>query len=83
MAAKLNPHIVNWKTMALLLPFYFLPGRIEALHIYWALSLFLDDIDCTLSHTIDSHASLIYLAKCDFDLASILKQYTDFSTNEN
>ena len=25
MAAKLNPHIVNWKTMALLLPFLFLP----------------------------------------------------------
>ena len=27
MAAKLNPHMVNLKTMALLLPFYFLPGK--------------------------------------------------------
>ena len=26
MAAKLNPHIVNWKTMPLPLPSYILPG---------------------------------------------------------
>ena len=29
MAAKLNPHMVNLKTMALLLPFYFLPDIAE------------------------------------------------------
>ena len=35
MAAKLNPHMVNLKTMALLLPFYFLPGGGErGRHLY-------------------------------------------------
>ena len=39
MAAKLNPHIVNWKTMALLLPFLFLPDYIDGISYMYLMCL--------------------------------------------